>query len=374
MGSSGRGVAHTSARGPVCMLKAGRQAGRQPPVTPCRRHPPSLAGAVLQTRAFLAQPDFMQMLQDLNRNPGGRCICGRQCVVLQMQGSASAVAGRGTTTTRTRGTRDEGRLMWAACACPMLADAMQKYLGDERFQLALQVGVVAAAVSLLCARGLLSSMTLLDTACKGAAGRSASGCRCSCPVVQRSASMCGLASGGRVGAFWRCPESVPPASRAPWSHRSSRPCRSGWACPFARDPALPAKRRPAAARAPTAPTRRQQEAALRRPAAAPRPCSRTRSRRQRPSLSVPRRSGSKSTSERDGWAGLWAAFVCGTRYQIATRRLLCRGVGATKSTSGRVQDACLRACCSVDAHSVACLHASAAVPARRKLTVIFQCA
>jgi hypothetical protein len=25
----------------------------------------------LQTRAFLGQPDFMQMLQDLNRNPGG---------------------------------------------------------------------------------------------------------------------------------------------------------------------------------------------------------------------------------------------------------------------------------------------------------------
>lgn len=42
-----------------------------------------------QTRAFLGQPDFMQMLQDINRNP----------------------------------------------------DAMQKYLGDERFQLALQVGL-----------------------------------------------------------------------------------------------------------------------------------------------------------------------------------------------------------------------------------------
>lgn len=33
----------------------------------------------LQTRAFLGQPDFMQMLQDINRNPGGRRLQGRCC-------------------------------------------------------------------------------------------------------------------------------------------------------------------------------------------------------------------------------------------------------------------------------------------------------
>ena len=111
----------------------------------------------LQTRAFLGQPDFMQMLQDINRNPGGRRLQGRCCGLHRRAVNPSWWAGEAGHQQQPSRWRQYCRALWRSLAvevqgtqgfhhrssyCPgPCADAMQKYLGDERFQLALQVGL-----------------------------------------------------------------------------------------------------------------------------------------------------------------------------------------------------------------------------------------
>lgn len=132
-------------------------------------HPPHLFGPrprhalPPQTRAFLGQPDFMQMLQDINRSPGAcqPAPGAAPLVVRHLLGRSNSVLGPGCWPGRMPGVVPQHAGFFCCCGptvvcvyscasaqAPPLpasrshpADSMQKYLADERFQLALQVGL-----------------------------------------------------------------------------------------------------------------------------------------------------------------------------------------------------------------------------------------